>query len=462
MKKGLLFLPLLASFALGGCDLFGGGGDDAWIVKPEITGGTKAEKNAILSAVNNLSVCTLNGSDLFPTSKSIRLYEDEQDYLRVLNKVTVDNLTVNITWDLKKTQKTFDAAVSPDNGVTNFVYIKYPGHTGSDSSFSWGIKKITCGGATSTKCNFDMKATVVKGTHPWDPMTIEQIYDITDDGVDHSYTVDGVTHTFESISNILDYEAKVSGAYNPWWKGNSTSTDGRSFYEVEVKGKIVFLAEDGNWGLLQNGDHVIELYSGSELNLNEEHFPELKNKYVSIKGEVGSGYGNYQLSFIKSIRAIDKSQVTEPTNSYLNLTDSILGNAKLRNEPSGSGKVKLKYKQFTSQFEHNQLVSLTGTVTTKKATEGTNGRFTVGITPTGGNHEVFIGYDYHTDKKSGKVRNALNAKSLGTIGTTITIKGTIRFTDGIQERHKAAVWLDNGVPRNGTWNITPFDVSHVA
>ena len=123
----------------------------------------------------------------------------------------------------------------------------------------------------------------------------------------------------------------------------------------------------------------------------------------------------------------------------------------------------MKYKQFTNQFEHNQLVSLTGTVTTKKVAEGTNGRFTVGITPTDGTHEIFIGYDYHTDKKSGKVRNALNAKSLGTLGTTITIKGTIRFTDGIQERHKAALMLEsNGAPRNGTWNITPFDVSHVA
>ncbi len=461
MKKGLLFLPLLASFALGGCDLFGGG-DDNWIVKPEITGGTKAEKNAILTAVNNLSVCTLEGQDLFPVSKSIRLYEDEQHYIRVLNKVKVEDKTVNIEWDLQKKQSTFDAVVSPDKGVTSFVYIKYPGHTGSDSVYKWGIKKITCGGATSTKANFDLKATVVHGTHPWTPMTIPQILAVTDDGVNHEYTVDGVKHTFESISNIVDYEAKYNNAYSPWWNAPAFEDDEgeKRYFEAEVKGKIVFLSEDGNWGLLQNGDHVIELYSGSELDLDEEHYPELKNKYVSIKGEVGTGYGNFQLSFIKSIRAIDSSQVTEPTTSFKSLTNTVLGNAKLRSDP-GTAKAKFRYKQFTNQFEHNQLVTLTGTVTTAKVNDGSNGRFLIGITPTDGTHEVYLAYDYHTDIKSHKVRDAILAKYTGK-GCTMTVKGTIRFTDGVQDRHKAPLVLEGAGPKNGTWNIVPFDVSHIA
>lgn len=456
MKKGLLFLPLLASFALAGCDLFGGG-DDAWIVKPEISGGTKAEKNAILTAVNNLSVCTTKaGADLFPTAKSIRLKEDEQDYIRILNKVKVDDLTVNLTWNIDKKQSTYDTVVSPDKGVTNFIYIKYPGYTGSDSTFKWSISKITCGGAVSTKTNCDYKASVIKGTHPWVPMTMEHILEVGDQGSDYSYTVGSTEHKFESIcANLIDYESKdSSGKYSPWWNAEAVGEEGDEKYHfVEVKGKVTFLSEDGNWGLFQNGNHVLELYSGDQLDLNVESYPELANKYVAIKAEVGHGYGNFQLSFIKSIRAIKASEVTEPSTSFKNITETELAQAARR----GGGAVKKNYKQFTSAFEHNQLVSLTGKVTTLKANDGSSGRFLIGVTPTGSTHEIFIAYDYHTDRESQAVKNKLLQKyeTVKNKTTEFTIKGTLRFSHAQQ---KVLVPADGS---GGTWDIVPFDVSHI-
>lgn len=459
-KKGLLFLPLLAAFALGGCDLFGGG-DDAWIVKPEITGGTKAEKNAILTAVNNLSVCTTKaGSDLFPTATNIRFKEDEQDYIRVLNKVKVDDLTVELTWDFKKSQSTFDSVVSPDKGVTNFVYLKYPGYEGKDSTYKWSITKIKCGGATSTKTNCDYKATVVHGTHAWTPMTMEKILEVGDQGSDYVYNVSGTDHKFESISTMINYESlDKSGKYSPWWDAPE-SEDGEKYFYVEVKGKITFLSEDGNWGLLQNGSHVLELYSGDQLDLNVASYPEIANEYVVVKGEVNHGYGNFQMSYIKSIRAIAKSEVTEPTKTFTNLTDTMLGNAKLR-EPSSSATKKQLYKQFTNQFEHNQLVSLTGTVTTAKVNDGTSGRFLIGVTPSGGSHEIFIAYDYHTDREKQDVKAKIlevygQVYKNGAATGTLKVQGTLRFSHAQQ---KVLVPADGS---GGTWDIVPFSASHIS
>lgn len=460
MKKRLVLLPLLAGLALGGCSLFGNK-DDAWVVVPEIKGGSKAEKNAILRAVNDLSPCvTSTGATLFPTATNITLEGDEQESIRVLNKVQVDDLTVELTWDFPE-QATYDGKAAVDENA-DIHYLKYPDVGGQESTFTWSLSKIVCGKAVSTKTNSDYSAKVMPLTRAFKKMSLPEIYSVSDDGSDHSYTVDEKEYHFESISNIINYSYKNAQGYSPWWKTGLPDDSEKNYIYAEITGKVVFLSDDGNWGLLANGDHIIELYSGNAFSLKASEFPELKSEYVTIKGEVSHYYGNFQFSYIKSIRAASaeaKAQIVEPNlNNFNQLTEEKLASAKLAAEQTEANvKKNYVYKQFSKDFEHNGLVSVTGTITGDKV-NGSSGRFTFELTVAEG-YKVEIQYDYHTDKDSQVVKNALLAKYAK--NATVTIKGTLRITHGVD---KTLVPVD-GTTLKGTGvnlSIVPFAVSHVA
>ena len=453
MKKTLFILPLLAGLALTtGCDLFKkkGSDDDAWIVVPEIEGGTADEKQAILEAVNNLSVCVRKGgADLFPTAKNINLSGTEQDYIRVLNKVNSNGKTVELTWDFKTSQSTFDARVKVDDNA-DLVYIKYPAAGAADATFEWSLTKIVCGGAVSTKTNSDYTAAVKAPMYDFVPMTIAQVNAVTDTGVAQSFEYGGKTYTFDSTSNIIKYDTGNSKGYSPWWNTGRAADAEENYIFTAVKGKVIYLSDDGNWGLLANGDHVIEIYSGSALDLNTTSYPELANQYVEVKAEVSHYYGNFQLGFIKSIRKVEASEVTEPTLSYAALTEAKLQATKLSEPPT----TKKVYKQFTAQFEQNSLMEVTGVVKTAPSSSTKGARFTFDLTV--GTETLEVAYDYHVDKNSGNVEDALRAKAV--VGNTITLRGTVRFSHNVD---KTLIPVTNQKGTGGTWSIVPFQVAHM-
>ena len=454
MKKTLFILPLLAGLALTtGCDLFKKKtDDDAWIVVPEIEGGTADEKQAILEAVNNLSVCVRKGgSDLFPTAKNINLSGTEQDYIRVLNKVNANGKTVELTWDFKTSQSTFDARVKVDDSA-DLVYIKYPAAGAADQTFEWSLTKIVCGGAVSTKTNSDYSAAVKAPMYDFVPMTIGQINAVTDTGVAQTFEYGGKTYTFDSTSNIIKYDTGNTKGYSPWWNTGRAADAEENYIFTTVRGKIIYLSDDGNWGLLADGDHIIEIYSGSELDLNATSYPEINSNYVEIKGEVSHYYGNFQLSFIKSIRKYEGNEVTAPTNTFADLTEAKLAAAKLLEVPT----TKKVYKQFTSQFEQNALMEVTGKVVKGPSSTTKGARFTFDIEVGDSKQPLEVAYDYHVDKNSGNVETALRAKAV--VGNTITLKGTVRFSHSVD---KTLIPVTNQKGTGGQWSIVPFEVAHM-
>lgn len=469
MKKSLLILPLIAGLALPGCDLFKkktNDEDSAWIFEPVIEGGTDGEKNAILRAVNDLSVCVRKGgTDLFPTSKNVVFSGDEQDYLRVLNHVKVDDYTVDLTWDFKTSQAAYDTKLSVDENA-DIVYLKYPAAGGAETTYEWDLTKIVCGKAVSTDTKGHYSAKLKAPLYDWQAMSIADINAVTDDGADHAYTVSSKTYHYESISNIIKYDATNTKGYSPWWNTGRASDAESNYIFAEVKGKVIFLSPDGNWGLLANGDHIMEIYSGSELDLNTTSYPELANGYVSIKGEVSHYYGNFQLSFIKSIRKINASEVTEPTMSYAQINYAKLSAAKLARDQASAAVTKNRiYKQFTSQFEQNSLGEVTGKVLTAPSSTTKGARFTFDIEVAGeGENKIKmeVAYDYHTDKGVGDVEAALRAKAV--VGNTITVRGTMRFSHGSDKTlvpFSIASGATEGYGTGGNWSIVPFLASHM-
>lgn len=454
MKKKLLVLPALAAVcaSLTGCDfidkIFNKNKEDDkpvveddWDVVPEFSSGTDAEKNAVLDAINNKSVCVNTaGSDLFPGNGNITFYGDDEDYVMISKKVIVDSYTVNITWSIDETQATFDKKVSVDD-YHDIIYIKYPEIGAAAGTFKWSISKIECGSAVSTKANSDYSAKIVAPTIYYRPMTFEQIY--ANHSEDKTVEVGGKSYTYHSWNENINYEAiNKSNQYSPWWITGLADDAENNYIYAEIKGKVIFLSPDGNWGLLANGDKVVEIYSGSELNLKESSFPELANKYVAIKCEVTHYYGNIQCSYIKSIRAIEASEVTEPDMQYQNLTETVLKSIEIKTG---------EYKQFSAEVIQNDLVSVTGTVVANsKAVSGNRFTFDVAV----GACKVTIAYDYHADGSDKAVSNALNAAY--SKGGQVTIKGTYRFNHGAE---KTIVKTDGA---GGQLTIAPYQASQIA
>lgn len=448
MKRKLLVLPALAAVcaSLTGCDfidkIFGKGiNTDDYDVVPEFSSGSSEEKIAILDAINNKSVCVnTTGNDLFPGNGNITFYGDDEDYVMISKKVIVDSYTVNITWDIDTTQATFDKRVTVDD-YHDIIYIKYPEIGAADGTLKWSISKLECGSAVSTKANSEYTAKIVAPTIYYRPMTFDDIY--ANHSEDKTVTVGGTSYTYHSWNGNINYEAiNKSNQYSPWWITGLPDDAADNYIYATIKGKVIFLSPDGNWGLVANGDKVVEIYSGNQLNLKESSFPDLKNKYVEIKCEVTHYYGNIQCSYITSIRAIDASEVTEPDMKYQNLTESVLKSIEL-----STG----EYKQFSEEVIQNDLVSVTGTVVANsKAASGNRFTFDVMV----GACKVTIAYDYHVDGSDKAVSNALNAAY--NKGGSITIKGTYRFNHG---QEKTIVKTDGS---GGQLTIAPFEASQIA
>ena len=464
MKKRFVILPVLASLALGGCSLFGG--DEDWMVKPEITGGSKAEKTAIYRALNELNACQARKNDayadLFPTAKNIAFSGDDNDFLRVANKVNVDDkYLVEITWDFKESQATFDAKVAADDeGNTTIVYLKYPEIGGEEGVFEWSITKITCGKAVSEKTNCDYSGKVLPRKIPYVKKTIAELYEM-DESAGQTFTIDKdtdkeKTYSFDSTSPYLNYLAKDSkGKYSPYWNPDHEFT----YYYVEVSGKVVYLSPDGNWGLLADGDHMIEIYSGSALDLNKGGYPEILSDWVTVRGELGSYYGNFQFSFINSVRKCEQGTMTVPSKNFAALSEANLNSARLSYAGSitGTDPWKKSYKQFNSIIEFNSLREVQGTV--GKRVEGSNGRFTINLTV--GGETLIVAYDYHTDDKANPaIKDALEGGYA--IGKTLKIKGTMRYNNVSAEKSPVAIDTTNLRDAGGHWEIVPFEASHVS
>lgn len=456
MKKRLLILSsLLAVGGLSGCDLFGGGGDineDDWLVVPEFDSGKKAEKLAILEAINNRSVCIdRSGNDFFPTDANIVLEEDNGDYISVATKVVVDKYTVELTWDFNESQATFAKKTANEKGY--LVNIKYPGFGYPDSTFTWSLTKIVCGSAVSTNTKSNYSATVKAASVSYTPMTLADIY--KNHSEDKTVSIDGKSYTYHSWNELVNYEAKNTKGYSPWWNTGRPSDSDNNYIYAEISGKVLFLSDDGNWGLLADGDRIMEIYSGNQLDLNSRKYPDLVvGNYVTIRGEVNHYYGNFQFSYINSITACDKSKVTEPSGNFKALTASLLSSIELKagsiKADNSNVEVTPQYKQFPVELLHNDLVTVTGKVVSNRK-DGGSGRFTFYVEV--GGHLVQIAYDYHTDKNDSRVGNAL--KQVISLGSTVTIKGTYRFNHGADKT------LVPTTCAGGEITVVPFEVSHI-
>lgn len=442
-KRNLLFALPLMGMALSGCTVpkwLGflsflpfidvAGEDGNYTIQPKIEGGTAEERTAILEAINFKPICYPSGNPsttIYPDT-GYTLKEDDGDNVYLVKKQKIKDKTVEIEWKIDTNQDYYAGRDVVDE-YRDLVEVEYQGYGEPDGQLKWAISKISCGGASATNAKeLEYTCATKNFTYRHDLMSIADINKVTEEEKTVNLGADKAVYKFKSTLDIMDYEPEAGQKYSPYFAGNNEGAEEDYLY-VGVKGKVIYLAPDGNWGLLADGDQVLEIYAGAGTKLKPENFPNLANEYVCAWGNISQYLGNVQLSFISKFTKINANEITEPTMNYATLTESKIAGLK---NPTSEG--YSSHKQFIDGFS-NSLGKVTGTFVagSLKDRDGktvaswdklVDNRFTFELKV--GSENMTIAYDYHTN--IGAKKNLFNEYvSVLKAGGNIQVKGTLRY-----------------------------------
>ena len=478
MKKTRLILTAVACLSLAGCSM-----DDLmfwkqkkeeeqgqneeesqkkkWELEPEIIGGSEEAKTAILDALNNKPICNQTGSKTDEIYYDVEktLNEDEGDGVKLTTSQVSGGKTVAITWSIDETQTYFGKLLHADE-AHDLIQVNYQGYGVADGKLSWTLVKMVCEDAVA---NINLKYTVTTHNEEYlhEDMRIAQIYSITDE--EKTVTVGGTEHKFASTFDLVDYEDK-GGTYSPYFKTNNPDAKEKQYYYVNVPGKVLYTAPDGNWGLLADGKNVLEFYAGSSARpFIETVWPDLTEKYVKISGNLGQYTGNVQLTYVTKINALteaEKAEIGEPEVTFRDLDETLLASLKVDGYTAQKQAVLLSDGSCLS----NSLGQVTGTLKAGSLKNSKNAavsnidnmksseRYTFVLEV--GAEEMTVAYDYHTDK-DGSVGVMAALKTALKAGGEMTIKGTVRYAG-----NNNLPFITEG--NNGVWNIVPYLPAHIA
>ncbi len=485
MKKSRLFLSAIACLTLTGCsinDLMfwkkNKGSDEQgekekedgdkkknWELEPTIEGGTEAQKLAILDTLNNKPICNQNGKqtneifyDIHPT-----LNEDDGDGIKLTTSQVQGSDTVLLTWTIDETQDYFGARLKSDD-AHDIIEIKYQGYGVEDGTFAWSLTSLVCGDAHTVDFKLDYYAKTKNEVYKHDNIKIADIYKMTQEQMIVKDGNNEVVNKWEATFDCIDYAFHADqDKYSPYYVTNNPDAAEKQYLYYNVPGKVVYLAPDGNWGLLADGKNVMEFYAGSGTALTEKNWPNLASKYVKISANMAQYCGNIQLGFVTKITALtdaEKAEIAEPEPIvYEQITEAILAGLKVEGYTCEQQAVKLPdgtcmsnvLAQVSGTYVANSLKDKNGdAITVDKMAPAARYTFEIQV----GAQKLTVAYDYHTDKTGNNgFFNALTAAL--NAGGAMTIKGTMRYSG-----NNSGPFISVG--NKGVWNIVPFLVEHLA
>lgn len=306
--KSLTSVCLLSIAALASC----GGGDVDGAVK-NIKGGSKDEKQAIQDCIAYFPVAylqgegaiTLNLTDTFDANP-----DDGQNLILAKKIIGVEvNMAmynVDIEWDISSsTENVYKVTDINDSQIlVDFAY-----STSKNLPFSVGIKKISCGGAVSEDPQVKYNLNLKKIGYKHDLMPISSLNEIGDQPVEQKAKG-------EYGYKLIDYTKKdKQGKASPYWETNNKGAE-KEYYYVDVNGEVIYTAPDGNWGLIADGDQVMEIYAGKALNILKDKYPDLEKKYVQVSANMSQYQGNIQLGFLTFVRESSAANKRTANKTY--------------------------------------------------------------------------------------------------------------------------------------------------
>ena len=312
MKKLTMLLATgVAIVALAGCN-DNKDPEKTSIIK-NISGGSADEQQAIKDAAEK-SIITLSGSTgILPTDET-DLSEDNGDFVKVTTSQTIKvnnaRYVVKFEWS-SDTSNQYLSGYSTLDATHGIFEINYPGKSGQDGALSVKLDKASCGGAVSTDTGCVYNFNVKHGKFFHKDVKISELTKLKEiDSEKHIYGYD-----------LVDYVTEPANAYfgtNP--ENADLGADSKYFY-VNCFGKVIYNAPDGNWGLIADGDNIMEIYAGSAKNILPGRYPAINNKYVKVVGNMSQYNGNMQIGFITEMKKASVSDLAkEPTMKFDQVT----------------------------------------------------------------------------------------------------------------------------------------------
>lgn len=316
MKKqinALLALTLVAgSLSLFGCNKEEPKGDEKLHMALE------QDDESVQRNVDSLlssGIVTVSGDTfLGGTTRNLKIYGDENPYIALNTKKGAFTLT----YDVDETNPLIKSVTQVNENV-KWIEFNFPKKGEEQTTFSFNLTKVEMvrsGTTYSTKEGekIPYNFTVIPETYLYEDLTINDITKLNDQNSEQ-YA-------------ILDY----SNAKSPYYPTNNPdAADDKQYLYCHVKGEIIYLAPDGNWGLIQDGDDVLEIYAGASTRpFTKAYWNGLEvGKKVRVTGNLSQYKGNMQLGFVTGIDILtdaEASSLTPATKNYAQITASQITN----------------------------------------------------------------------------------------------------------------------------------------
>lgn len=445
--KSLLTASFIAIAGLTAC-----GGADVPGPVANIKGGSTDEKTAIQQCIENSPTAVLGTVSVFPNGTSYDASADNGDFLLLGTKiigveVNMTMFDVEIEWNVDTTSPYFES-IQDLSDTQKVVQFKFP--TNGDAVYDFSLKSVKCGGAVSTDPQCTYSLNLKKPVYKHVDETIANLNacsaaPIAQKNGEYGY-------------KMIKYDQK-----SPYWVGNNPGTE-KDYYYVNVSGEMIYTAPDGNWGLLADGENIIEVYAGSGTGIMASNFPAINKKYVTVSANMGQYTGNIQLGFVTYIKEASAANKKTATINYQKINTEWLNKldkeyeAEIEDKDDGGNVIGTHTEYKHSQLQNvpgmnlsSALVEVTGTyVDGSYVSSGKRFTFKIQVDDT---HQVTIAYDYHVDSAK-QISNLL--KSARESGKAMTIKGTYRYNCS-----DSAPFLQN-FSNPGDWQVVPFLAEHVA
>ena len=387
-----------------------------------------------------------NSATSFATLANQRIYADP-DSGDTYNFTFTFEFSAKVGTEAKPATDYIESQTPSDEGKKTLLAFKgWPSQNAEQANYPrFTVKaKGTCNGESKEK-------TYVLVLNPLDKvfkkMSLDQLYEAADGKLTW---MTGKKDTGGAV---------IPGAYTT----DLSQTEGQSSYWIETKGILTYVAQDGNWGILQNGDKAVQVYRLDEYTGWASIRDSVMNVPIVIQAEISSGFGNIQLSYVQKIAKIEGTdsdiKPITPAEAYDEAmikdtnwaTNTIFNKVVAKTEVKFNGKINKVKNSSGSDTVLTDMMSNRSACNSK--TERYEFEVLLGTTP------LIVATDYHACKDSDAFVTACDQilKSAA-IGSTIAIGGSIRWMNSRDVVKKN----DYSIRTAGEWTIIPFSADQVS
>lgn len=399
--------------------------------------GDLADRQEAVKKVANQGIATAAGVDMIAGTKT-RLNANNSESLSLAKqsqtKVNGKTYTVNIEWSYDRA--TYGNPKKEDKSSKGFVYAWEDARDDDTHlyvSFEYSLDKpydfafdgvLTCGEGVTANVHYDCELSKLE-------------------------------ITFTEMSHAKFYEVGTVGEKTRFVNWQNEAGRNKDYYynnghKILVRGKLTYMAPDGNFAYLSNGDYHLALY---HCELSGDYSKFAVGKYYEIGCYIATYYGYPQLSNMSQTVELTQAEYLEKGGIEPTMTPEVL-TGKQMNGTFGTDAERIN--QFSGY--HHTPASITGKYVANSLSPSNadgKGRFTFKLLTADGT-EVTIQHNYHVDSKSGTIGKPIvdAIKAAGTANVTVTGPLTYASTESAAP--------ESFEPGNeGGWTITPLAAESV-